>query len=185
MGTPTWEGAYAKVTVDAVTEDDQAMDLKMEDACKKVNASFRAVETSELMLKTVTGLPQVNTNVDVVDPSQTAGLSLIGTCPNCNGDEDEDDVDMLGNVIPNVEKHVSGHKRVCWRDGEALDTQSRATDCAASVPAGNFIVLCVDAHDAAWTGITNWEGITSYSHSASYGHSYYSHYMNASNGGKA
>merc|ERR1712039_411523 len=36
--TPSWEGAYATVVLDAVLEDDQAMDLKMEDACKTVNA---------------------------------------------------------------------------------------------------------------------------------------------------
>merc|ERR1712217_839523 len=163
--TPSWEGAYAKVELDA---------------CKGVNASFRAVETSELMLKTVTGLPQVNDNIDLVDPFQTQGLSLIGTCPNCNGDEDEDDVDIHGNAIPDVDKHVSGHLRVCWRYQEPLDTQSRATDCAQKQPItanpSNFVVLCVDAHDAAWTGITNWEGIKSYSHSSSFGHSYYSHY---------
>merc|ERR1712190_437528 len=127
------EGKYAIVQIDALTQDDQTMDLAMEDGCKAVNASHRAVETSELMLKTVTGLPQVNTNIDQVDPSQTNGLSLIGTCPNCNGDEDEDDVDILGNKIPGITLHKSGHQRVCWRDGESLDTQSRSTDCGDSV----------------------------------------------------
>merc|ERR1712217_362512 len=77
--TPSWEGAFAFVKVDALTQDDQTMDLEMEDACKDVNASYRAVETSELMLKTVTGLPQVNSNIGQL----TDGLSLIGTCPNC------------------------------------------------------------------------------------------------------
>merc|ERR1712032_160657 len=69
--TPSWEGAYAKAELDAFFDDDQTMDLKMEDACKLVNASYRAVETSELMLKTVTGLPPVNDNIDVADPAQT------------------------------------------------------------------------------------------------------------------
>merc|ERR1719291_518655 len=151
------------------------MDLAMEGGCKAVNSSYRAVETSELMLKTVTGLPQVNENIDAAAPSNTNGLSLIGTCPNCNGDEDEADTDILGNQIPGVAKHVSGHMRVCWRNDEALDTQSRSTDCASGSTA-KFVVLCVDAHDAAWTGITDWNGIKAYSHSATFGHSYYSHY---------
>merc|ERR1712217_848676 len=32
--TPSWEGKYAIVSIDAITQDDQTMDLKMEQACK-------------------------------------------------------------------------------------------------------------------------------------------------------
>jgi len=179
--TPSWEGGYATVSIDPSTYDDQTIDLELERVCKAENASWRAVETSELMLKTVTGLPQVNTNIDQANPGNTQGLSLLGTCPNCNGDEDEDDVDILGNKIPNVAKHKSGHLRVCWREDKPLDTQSRSTDCGANSNT-QFLVLCVDAHDSAWTGITNWEGIKAYSHSATFGHSYYSHYMGSGKG---
>lgn len=161
--TPTWvAGDFVSVDIDSENLDDAGVDAQMEAACKGLNASFRAVETSELMLKTVTGLPQTNT---MTKP-------LIGTCPNCEGDADEYDA---SGVALGVE-HASGHMRVCWDPGMTLDTLNRRTDCSAGAKA----VLCVDSHDSIWGNITTWGGISTYSHSASYGHSY-SHAIN--NGG--
>merc|ERR1712113_999960 len=145
--TPSWAGDFAVETVDLVNVDDQGIDAALEMACKGLNQSFRAVETSELMLKTVTGLPLVN----------TASVPLMGTCPNCEGDEDE----------PNGLVHVSGHARVCWDPQATLDTFNRRTDCSDAN--GRKAVFCVDAHDSIWGNITTWSGISSYSHSYSSG----------------
>jgi len=153
--TPSWEqNNFADVTIDSINNDDKGVDMQLEAACKGLNSSFRAVETSELMMKTVMGLPQTN----------TFSKPLIGTCPNCEGDDDEYDASGQPMGI----EHASGHARVCWDPGAALDTLNRRTNCESGVAK---VVLCVDAHDSVWTN-TNWADISSYSHSSSYGHSY-------------
>merc|ERR1712113_1183306 len=92
--------------------------------------------------------------------TNTMSVPLVGTCPNCEGDADED---------PSILSHASGHARVCWDPAATLDTINRRTDCSS----GRKAVLCVDSHDHLWGNITNWGGISAYSHSASYGHSYH------------
>merc|ERR1712187_679897 len=77
FATPSWHGEFAERNFDLVTMDDASIDASMEDACKQLNVSFRAVETSEIMLKTVTGIPSTN----------TMSVPLVGTCPNCEGDQ--------------------------------------------------------------------------------------------------
>merc|ERR1719436_1236766 len=42
---------------------------------------YRAAETSEIMLRSIEGIPAKNTAIP----------ALIGTCPHCEGDEDEAD----------------------------------------------------------------------------------------------
>merc|ERR1712107_379212 len=105
--------------VDVVSLSDEDIDRHLDGLCKAKNSTHRAVETSELMLKTVTNLPATN----------TFAVPIIGTCPNCAGDEDEYDV-LTGALIGTA--HASGHARVCWDPGATLDTASRRTDCGTA-----------------------------------------------------
>merc|ERR1711879_75552 len=107
------------------------------------------------MLKTVSGLPTSNTE----------DVPLIGTCPNCEGDDDE--VDAAGNCAEPTGCHVSGHKRVCWDPQTTLDTFNRRTDCTSYGTDPQKVVFCVDSHDIIWGNITTWQGISSYSYSSS------------------
>merc|ERR1712190_41178 len=77
--TPKWHGNVVEADLDTDTLDDQQIDQVIEAACQNLNTSLRAVETSELMMKTIEGLPAYNNQA----------LAVIGTCPNCQGDEDE------------------------------------------------------------------------------------------------
>jgi hypothetical protein len=80
---------------------------------------LRAAETSEIMLRSIEGMPSTN----------TAEIPLMGTCPNCAGDDDTGDVPI----------HVSGHFRVCWDPSARLAQDTKRTDCTA----GRKAVMCV------------------------------------------
>lgn len=153
--TPSWDGvSFKEGTIDTMNMDDATIDAELHAMCKTLNSSFRAVETSELMLKTVSGLPSTNTMT----------VPLMGPCPNCEGDDDE--LDIVTGVPVGLE-HATGHARVCWDPSDPLDTKSRRTDCG-----GNRIaVLCVDAHDSKWGNITSWSEISAYSYGETFSHS--------------
>merc|ERR1719203_2457662 len=94
---------------------------------------YRAAETSEIMLRTVEGCP----------PTNTAEIPLMGTCPNCEGDDDEapapynpHDGSAYDDSPP---RHASGHARVCWDPAAPLTTEGRRTDCHG----GKKAILCV------------------------------------------
>merc|ERR1719510_2905007 len=80
--------------------------------------SLRSAETSELSIGTIEVAPVTN----------TAPVPLIATCPNCQGDEDEE---------PGT--HASGHARICWNNGDKIDTIHMRTDCSG----GTKALLCV------------------------------------------
>merc|ERR1712039_928387 len=97
---------------------------------------------SELMMKTIEGLPAVNTQT----------LPLIGTCPNCQGDEDE----------AGGPQHASGHARVCWDPQALIDTMNRRTDCSS----GRKAILCTDALDLHWSQTSNsWSHMSYFNYS--------------------
>jgi hypothetical protein len=81
---------------------------------------YRAAETSEIMLRSIEGIPLRN----------TAAVPLLGTCPNCAGLDDEPDADVV---------HLSGHFRVCWDPEAALNAIQKRKDCSS----GKKAVMCV------------------------------------------
>merc|ERR1712217_593345 len=147
---------HVKDIVDLVGLSDPDIDRHMGGMCKSVNATWRAVETSELMLRTVDGLPQTN----------IWSVPVIGTCPNCEGDDDEYDI-LSGEFFGTVQ-HQSGHSRVCWDPGATLDTKNRRTDCGSAT---EKVVLCVDTHDSVWGNITTFDQMTQFTYGQTFSHS--------------
>jgi hypothetical protein len=136
---PTWTGVWKEAVFDTEAKTDDMIDAEMNELCASNTFSdaslmetspttiqplpkkYRAAETSEIMLKAIDGLPQTN----------TAGVPLMGTCPNCQGDPDE----------AGGPQHASGHARVCWQPDSFLLTQYRNTDCSSG---GLKAVICVE-----------------------------------------
>jgi hypothetical protein len=137
---PTWTGFWKEAYFDTIGKTSDMIDAEMNQLCASnpfsdsdmsmmetspptiltLPKKYRAAETSEIMLKAIDGMPQTN----------TAGLPIIGTCPNCQGDPDEAD----------GPQHASGHARVCWQPDSVLVMQYRSTDCTA----GRKAVVCVE-----------------------------------------
>mmetsp|Transcript_78260 Transcript_78260/g.175410 ORF Transcript_78260/g.175410 Transcript_78260/m.175410 type:complete len:892 (-) Transcript_78260:84-2759(-) len=121
---PEWTGSWVQVEVDTINLSDDDVDAALNLACEQSTANdpnqkVRAAETSEILLRSVKGMPNTN----------TASLPLMGPCPNCAGDNDE-----TGGPV-----HFSGHARICWDPGEELAGMTRRTDCTA----GRKAVLCI------------------------------------------
>jgi len=112
---PKWTGTWIVVPLKAKKLTDEEQDAVFDAACAKETDGARAAEVAEIEEQTVEGIPETN----------TAGYPLIGTCPNCEGDEATDFPD--------------GHKRVCWRQGKELTHAGKVTGCAG----GKKAVLCV------------------------------------------
>jgi hypothetical protein len=96
--------------------------MQMETSPVGITYIFRAAETSEIMLRSISDIPTSN----------TALIPMMGPCPNCEGKEDPADVDL-------ADEHASGHFRVCWDPEAALSATSKREDCTA----GKKAVLCV------------------------------------------
>mmetsp|Transcript_16977 Transcript_16977/g.37383 ORF Transcript_16977/g.37383 Transcript_16977/m.37383 type:complete len:163 (+) Transcript_16977:1-489(+) len=129
---PEWTGQWTEVDLDTINLSDDDVDNTMNLACQSQFSpttnpanpnsfpmKIRAAETSEILLRSIKGMPTTN----------TAPVPLMGPCPNCAGDEDE-----VGGP-----QHVSGHARICWDQGQTLSGLTRRTDCSTGVKA----VLCV------------------------------------------
>jgi len=112
---PKWTGTYVSLGLKAKTMTDEEQDEALNAACAEAAKGSRAAEVAEIEEQTVEGIPETN----------TADLPLIGTCPNCAGDEALD--------------FVSGHKRICFRQGKDLSHEGRSSNCAS----GKKAVLCV------------------------------------------
>jgi hypothetical protein len=134
---PKYTGKMPVRTWDLVHLDDATIDDAFNAMCAAAQGSslvqqstspddirtiWRAAETSELMLRSIENLPTRN----------TASVPLIGTCPNCAGDDDEAE----------GEQHVSGHSRVCWDPDVPLDATRKRTDCSGVN--GRKALLCVE-----------------------------------------
>lgn len=112
---PKWIGTWINVPLKAKNMKDEEQDETLNNACAGKVGGARAAEVGEIEEQTVEGIPLTN----------TADFPLIGTCPNCEGDE--------SNSFP------SGHKRICWRQGKDLNHKAKSTNCAA----GKKAILCV------------------------------------------
>jgi len=120
---PEWTGTWLTDSFDTFAQTDAQIDDAMNLLCQSqavgTDLKMRAAETSEILLRSIKGMPTTN----------TAPVPLMGPCPNCAGDEDE-----VGGP-----QHVSGHARICWDQGQTLSGLTRRTDCSTGVKA----VLCV------------------------------------------
>jgi len=120
---PEWVGTFITGTFDSFTMTDAQIDDAMNLECQALKQSptdnIRAAETSEILLRSVKGMPTTN----------MAALPLMGPCPNCAGDDDE----------PGGPQHASGHARICWDVGQTLSGITRRTDCSS----GRKALLCV------------------------------------------
>jgi len=112
---PKWIGTFVVAPFNAKKFNDTETDAKFNKVCAAQTEGARAAETSEIEEQTVEGIPLTN----------TADYPLIGTCPNCEGDE--------------AAGFPDGHKRICWRQGKDLSHTGKITSCAA----GKKAVLCV------------------------------------------
>merc|ERR1712048_424708 len=134
---PVWMGVWAEGNFDTISMSDAEVDEEMDALCARQSSDqkLRAAETSEIMLRTIEKAPKVN----------PARVPLMGTCPNCEGDEDD----------PDGTQHVSGHARVCWDTAAPLSATSKRTGCSA----GKKAVLCV-VEGLANTGPTSDDAVT-------------------------
>jgi len=112
---PKWTGEWVRIKQTSKGQTDKALDKKMDAACNKAETGTRAAEVGEIEEATVLGIPRTN----------TGKVPLIGKCPNCEGDDDDD--------------RASGHLRKCWRTGKALTMKDKSTNCGE----GPRVVLCV------------------------------------------
>jgi hypothetical protein len=128
---PRYSGEAPIATFDLVNLTDAQIDQRLNNLCVQtlptpavengMTQLIRAAETSEFMLRSVDELPSNN----------IASVPLIGTCPNCEGDDDQQ----------GGPQHVSGHSRVCWDPSAQLDASSKRTDCTGWN--GRKAVMCV------------------------------------------
>lgn len=112
---PKWTGEWVRIKQTAKGQSDDDLDKKMNQACNKKEKGTRAAEVGEIEEATVLGIPRNN----------TAPIPLIGTCPNCEGNDDK--------------SRASGHLRKCWRVGKPLTMKDQSEDCGE----GQRVVLCV------------------------------------------
>eukprot|EP00746_Dinoflagellata_sp_MGD_P163421 gnl/MRDRNA2_/MRDRNA2_91450_c0_seq1.p1 gnl/MRDRNA2_/MRDRNA2_91450_c0~~gnl/MRDRNA2_/MRDRNA2_91450_c0_seq1.p1 ORF type:complete len:718 (+),score=186.68 gnl/MRDRNA2_/MRDRNA2_91450_c0_seq1:122-2275(+) len=112
---PKWIGEWVRIKQTKKGQSDRELDLEMDKACKKAAKGTRAAEIGEIEEATVLGIPRTN----------TGKVPLLGTCPNCEGDDDD--------------SRASGHLRKCWRADKNLNMKDKSTNCGQ----GPRIVLCV------------------------------------------
>merc|ERR1712139_737284 len=77
---PVWTGEWCFFEQDAQKMSDEAQDKAMDQACNKCSEGSRAAITAEIEEQTVEQIPVKN----------TAPAPLIGTCPNCEGDDGDE-----------------------------------------------------------------------------------------------
>merc|ERR1719160_1955817 len=112
---PKWIGTWVVFKLKAKEMTDEDQDKAMNAACAEAAEGTRAAEVGEIAEQTVEGIPEAN----------TADLPVIGTCPHCQGDEATD--------------FPSGHKRICWKQGNEFSSKAKSTNCAV----GKKALLCV------------------------------------------
>lgn len=110
---PTLVGHWLQ-TDQRPTMSDAALDTEMNKKCQEAFGEeahpARAAEVGEIEAMSIERLPLRN----------SAPVPLIGACPMCAGDSDED----TGIT------HADGHARVCWDTGEFLDRASARNSCS-------------------------------------------------------
>jgi hypothetical protein len=135
---PKFTGQILTGTFDTYTRTDAEIDAEMNQLCAanppssfslaqsqsnsaraEITYLFRAAETSEIMLRAIENMPQTN----------TASIPLMGSCPNCDGSEDQE----------GSPQHASGHFRVCWDPEVNLEHNTKRRDCSS----GRKAVMCV------------------------------------------
>jgi hypothetical protein len=132
---PRWTGAWKERSFDSTALTDEEIDKLANDLCAAEHENdqyddhpgllriFRAAETSEILLRSLENMPATN----------TAATPLLTTCPNCEGDDDDQE-------DPDAPRHASGHYRICWDPDASLDAHGKRTSCTA----GTKSVLCVE-----------------------------------------
>jgi len=121
---PVWTGGWVQGNFDLKAMTDAQVDAEMNALCAQLRdegmkSNPRAAETSEIEQRTVENAPERN----------TAPVPLMGTCPGCEGDPNQD----VG------EEYLSGHARVCWDPDVMINENNRRTDCGR----GHKAVMCV------------------------------------------
>jgi hypothetical protein len=134
---PKYTGTMMKQEFDSTAQNDAQIDEIMNDLCAKafpdtsdqnnphIQYWYRAAETSEIMLRSIEDMPDSN----------DATVPLMGTCPNCDGNKDEDD----------GPQHASGYARICWDPDAKLDATNKRSDCST----GKKAIMCVQDRDYA------------------------------------
>merc|ERR1719343_1151094 len=121
---PLWVGKWVarKSEYNMQLYTDAEIDEQMDDFCKSFGKykgfEVRAAETSEIIERTIEGIPLKN----------TATLPLMAKCPNCEGDTDED----YGRP------HKDKHARICWDPQHDLGAKYRK-----NCDTGRKAVMCV------------------------------------------
>mmetsp|Transcript_14859 Transcript_14859/g.37634 ORF Transcript_14859/g.37634 Transcript_14859/m.37634 type:complete len:151 (-) Transcript_14859:67-519(-) len=121
--------------VSLLSDTDEATDTKLEQACKDAadagdEDTIRAAKQSELDQRTISGLPETNTEA----------MSIVGLCPACAGDTHS--------------AAVTGHKRKCFRAGGVINSTEVSSDClGANVVAVCVVDLSLADHNAAKTTV--------------------------------
>jgi len=122
---PMWTERWVQVTQHASQTDDE-IDAEMNRVCHEEfgNAELpaRAAEIAEIEANSILKMPQNN----------TAEVPLIGSCPLCAGESDEE------TGLTNA----AHHGRICWDTGALLDPGSSRGNCCEGARA----VLCVYVH---------------------------------------
>lgn len=113
---PKWVGKWGDFSQDGTKQSDKQQDAAMNWACNNAFKGSRAAEVSEIQERTILAMPINN----------TAEVPLLGTCPNCAGDDDKDLVDS--------------HARQCWFRGQPLNDQGVTGNCRK----GKKAILCVE-----------------------------------------
>mmetsp|Transcript_43309 Transcript_43309/g.114146 ORF Transcript_43309/g.114146 Transcript_43309/m.114146 type:complete len:543 (+) Transcript_43309:61-1689(+) len=104
------------------TDDDDATDLKLQEACVRKaegtedNSTIRAANHTEIEQRLITGLPEKSTDQS----------SVMGRCPDCAG--------------KNYPAAMSKHLRKCFKQGSTIDKNGTALDCG---PTGHVLAICV------------------------------------------
>lgn len=116
---------YIDFDEDATKSPDIQIDRRMRGACQ---SAFRNNYPGELVLPaTVAELAQ--NSIHEMPLTNTAPKPLLGSCPQCEGDND----------VADGVQHKSGHARVCWDAGTNLTLATQRTNCGTPP----FSVACV------------------------------------------
>lgn len=119
---PTWVGNWTTFKLEN-TKTDAQNDAAMNESCHQAfGEDARAAEIGEIEASSIAGMPGTN----------TAGMSLTGMCPKCEGHADSE----TGTT------NKEGHSRVCWFENRTLNVGNRS-DCSEHDKA----VLCVVLRD--------------------------------------
>jgi TolA-binding protein len=118
---PQWVGTWVVLDVEQGLRDAE-IDAEMYTMCRGLSSNGgvpRPAETGEIQQAAVESAPETN----------TASVPLMGTCPGCEGTDDQE----------SGVTHPSGHARICWDPDSTLNDAGRREDCGH----GRKAIMCV------------------------------------------